>query len=89
MTVDIDLKKHIDDSYKIHIDALPTLTFAKKTAVVTNTTVSELHLAYLLERLEAPSVEVVTLPDGEQRSKSGEEGHAGRWAGFGSMDGRP
>jgi len=66
MTVDIDLKKHIDDSYKIHIDALPTLTFAKKTAVVTNTTVSELHLAYLLERLEAPSVEVVTLPDGEQ-----------------------
>lgn len=66
MTVDIDLKKTIDDSYKIHIAALPPLTFDKKVAVVTNPTVSGLHLAHLLERLEAPTIEVVTLPDGEQ-----------------------
>ncbi|MEJ2499949.1 MAG: 3-dehydroquinate synthase [Campylobacterales bacterium] len=66
MTVDIDLKKTIDNSYKIYIDALETLTFDKKVAVVTNPTVSGLHLEYLLERLEAPAVEVVTLPDGEQ-----------------------
>jgi len=66
MTVDIDLKKTVDNSYKIYIDALPALTFDKKVAVVTNPTVSGLHLEYLLERLEAPAVEVVTLPDGEQ-----------------------
>ncbi|WP_345986700.1 3-dehydroquinate synthase [Sulfurimonas sp. HSL-1656] len=66
MTVDIDLKKTIDTSYKIFIDALPALTFDKKVAVVTNPTVSGLHLEYLLERLVAPAVEVITLPDGEQ-----------------------
>lgn len=66
MTVDIDLKTSIDNSYKIHIDALAPLTFNKKVAIVTNPTVSGLHLDYLLERLEAPAVEIVTLPDGEQ-----------------------
>jgi 3-dehydroquinate synthase len=66
MTVDIDLKKTVDDSYKIYIDLLPKLAFGKKVAVVTNPTVSALHLEYLLARLEAPAVEIVTLPDGEQ-----------------------
>jgi len=66
MTVEIDLKKTVDNSYAIYIDALPALTFGKKVAVVTNTTVSGLHLSYLLARLEAPAVEVITLPDGEQ-----------------------
>lgn len=66
MTVDIDLKKTIDNSYKIHIDVLPPLKFDTKVAVVTNPTVSGLHLSYLLERLEAPTIEVVTLSDGEQ-----------------------
>ena len=66
MTVDIDLKQTVDNSYQIYIEALPKLTFGKKVAVVTNPTVSALHLAYLLEHLEAPTVEIVTLPDGEQ-----------------------
>ena len=66
MTVDIDLKKSVDDSYKIYIETLPKLTFGKKVAVVTNPTVSALHLDYLLAHLEAPAVEIVTLPDGEQ-----------------------
>ncbi|HHH73163.1 MAG TPA: 3-dehydroquinate synthase [Sulfuricurvum sp.] len=66
MTVDIDLKKSVDHSYQIHIDPLPTLVFDTKVAVVTNPTVSQLHLSYLLERLEAPAIEIVTLPDGEQ-----------------------
>lgn len=66
MTIDIDLKKRVDDSYKIHIGALPELTFGTKVAVVTNPTVSALHLAYLIERLRAPVVEIITLPDGEQ-----------------------
>ena len=66
MTVDIDLKQSVDNSYKIYIEALPKLAFGKKVAVVTNPTVSALHLDYLLARLEAPAVEIVTLPDGEQ-----------------------
>lgn len=66
MTVAIDLKKEIDTSYKIFIDALPALTYGSKVAVVTNSTVAPLHLDYLLARLEAPQVEVITLPDGEQ-----------------------
>ncbi len=65
MTIDIDLKKTIDDSYKIHIDTLPVLQFDRKVAVVTNPTVSKLHLEYLLDRLDAPVVEVILLPDGE------------------------
>ena len=66
MTVDIDLKQTVDNSYQIYIEALPKLAFGKKVAVVTNPTVSALHLDYLLARLEAPAVEIVTLPDGEQ-----------------------
>lgn len=66
MNVPIDLKKEIDNSYDIIIDALAPLAFERKVAVVTNTTVSKLHLAYLLERLEAPQMEVITLEDGEQ-----------------------
>lgn len=66
MTVDIDLKKEIDHSYSIFIDALPILTFDTKVAVITNDTVSGLHLDYLLKCIEAPNVEIVTLPDGEQ-----------------------
>lgn len=66
MTVDIDLKKLNDASYKIFIDTLPKLSYKAKVAVVTNTTVSALHLNYLLERLDAPQVEIITLPDGEQ-----------------------
>ncbi len=66
MTVEIDLKREIDHSYKIYIDTLARLTFRRKVAIVTNPTVSGLHLDYLLERLEAPTVEIVTLPDGER-----------------------
>jgi len=66
MIVDIDLKHTVDNSYKIYIDTLTTLTFDKKVAVVTNPTISALHLGYLLERLHAPAIEIVTLPDGEQ-----------------------
>ncbi len=66
MTVDIDLRKVTDHSYKIRIEPLPELRFDRKVAVVTNPTVSQLHLTYLLDRLEAPTVEVITLPDGEQ-----------------------
>ncbi len=66
MQVNIPLKKTIDNSYDITIDSLPKLHFDKKVAIVTNTTVSDLHLSFLKERLTAKELIVITLPDGEQ-----------------------
>ena len=66
MLVNIPLKKIVDNSYDIIIDTLPNLHFDKKVAIVTNTTVSKLHLNYLKEHLDAKELHVVTLQDGEQ-----------------------
>lgn len=66
MTVDIALKKKRDDSYRIYIDALPELHFDTKVAVVTNPTISEYHLDYLLKKITAKELIVITIPDGEQ-----------------------
>jgi 3-dehydroquinate synthase len=66
MQVHIPLKKTVDNSYDITIDTLPKLHFDKKVAVVTNTTVSKLHLEYLKDKISAKEFIVITLPDGEQ-----------------------
>ncbi len=65
MTVNIDLKKEIDNSYDITIDALPTIKIDNKVAIITNPKVSGLHLGYLLSRLEAKELYIITIPDGE------------------------
>jgi 3-dehydroquinate synthase len=66
MTVEIPLKQEVDRSYAIEIDTLPELTFETKVAIVTNETIAPLHLEYLLGRISAREVAVVTLRDGEQ-----------------------
>ena len=66
MTIDINLKKEIDLSYQVTIDTLPQLTFDTKVAVVSNPTVSGLHLDYLLSKLNAKEVHIITVPDGEE-----------------------
>lgn len=66
MTVDIPLKKQIDDSYKIIIGALQPLHFDTKVAIVTNPTVSALHLDALKKKISAKELVVITVPDGEQ-----------------------
>lgn len=66
MQVHIGLKKVIDNSYDITIDTLPKLHFDTKIAVVTNSTVSALHLEYLLSKISAKELHVVTLRDGEE-----------------------
>jgi 3-dehydroquinate synthase len=53
-------------AYDITIDRLPPLRFDRKIAVVTNPTVWGLHGAYLLERLDAPQIEIIEVPDGEE-----------------------
>jgi len=65
MTVDITLKKAVDNSYEIVIDALPQLSFNRKVAIVTNPKVAGLHLKYLLEHLDADELYIITVPDGE------------------------
>ncbi|MCW9067135.1 MAG: 3-dehydroquinate synthase [Sulfurimonas sp.] len=66
MQVNIALKKVVDDSYDITIDTLPKLHFDTKVAIVTNETVSKLHLKYLLTKISAKELHVVTLKDGEE-----------------------
>ncbi|MEN8302649.1 MAG: 3-dehydroquinate synthase [Campylobacterota bacterium] len=66
MQVNIPLKQLVDNSYDITIDTLPELYFDTKVAVVTNSTVSKLHLDYLLSKVSAKELHVITLRDGEE-----------------------
>jgi 3-dehydroquinate synthase len=66
MQVNIALKKVVDNSYDITINTLPKLHFDTKVAIVTNNTVSDLHLEYLLSKVSAKELHVITLKDGEE-----------------------
>lgn len=66
MTIQINLKRVIDDSYPIHIGTLPAIECEGKVAIVTNPKVAGLHLQTLLGRLSAKEVYIITVPDGEQ-----------------------
>ncbi len=66
MKVAIELKKVIDNSYDITIDTLPEMRFDTKVAIVTNTKISGLHLRYLLERITAKELYIITIQDGEE-----------------------
>jgi 3-dehydroquinate synthase len=66
MTISINLKRIIDDSYPIQIGALPEIKFEGKAVILTNPKVAGLHLQTLLSKLSAKEVYIVTIPDGEQ-----------------------
>ena len=66
MKVNIALKKIVDDSYDIIINTIPKLHFDTKVAIVTNDTVSAFHLEYLLKKITAKELHIITLQDGEQ-----------------------
>ena len=66
MIVPIEIRQPAVKRYDIVIDELPELKYDRKVAIVTNTTVAPLHLERVLEKLEAPLVEVIELPDGEE-----------------------
>lgn len=65
MTISINLKRIIDDSYPIHIGPLPEITFGGKAVILTNPNVAGLHLNSVLSKLSAKEVYIVTIPDGE------------------------
>jgi len=66
MIVPIELVNTQNIKYDITIDTLANLTFDTSVVVVTNPTVAGLHLERLLSKLSANSVNVVTIPDGEE-----------------------
>ena len=53
-------------NYEISIDGLETITIDNKVAIITNPKVSGLHIKYLLSKLEAKEILIITLPDGEE-----------------------
>ncbi len=63
MTVNISLP---NTSYDITIDKLTNLEFNTKVVIVTNPTISKLHLEYLTSKINAKELSVVTIPDGEK-----------------------
>ena len=65
MIVPIELVHTQNITYDITIDVLPQLTFDTHVVIVTNPTISGLHLDRLLEHISAPQLHVVTIPDGE------------------------
>ena len=66
MIIPIELKSQVDHSYPIHLGPIGPIRHNAKVAIVTNTTVSALHLEALKAHIEAPEVVVVTVADGEQ-----------------------
>ena len=66
MLVNISLKKVLDNSYDIIIDELPKRHFDTKVAIVTNPKVAGLHLGYLLSKISAKELYIITVPDGEE-----------------------
>ena len=66
MIVPIELVQTQNITYNITIDTLPQLTFNTKVVIVTNPTVSGLHIEKLLTHIEAKELHVVTIPDGEE-----------------------
>jgi len=53
-------------SYDITIDKLQTISLNKKVVVVTNPTISKLHIEYLTSKLDIKDLTIFEIPDGEQ-----------------------
>lgn len=66
MIVPIHLENQTPVQYDVVIDTLPQLTFNRKVAIVTNTTVAPLHLERLKSHIACNELYVITVPDGEE-----------------------
>ncbi|MEA1982251.1 MAG: 3-dehydroquinate synthase [Campylobacterota bacterium] len=66
MQVNIPLKQVVDNSYDITIDTIQPIHFDTKVAIVTNPKVAGLHLGYLLTKITAKELYIITVPDGEE-----------------------
>jgi 3-dehydroquinate synthase len=66
MQVNIPLKQVVDNSYNITIDTIKAVHFDTKVAIITNPKVAGLHLSYLLSKVTAKELYIITVPDGEE-----------------------
>ncbi len=66
MQVNIALKQVVDNSYDITIDTLKPIHFDTKVAIITNPKVAGLHLSYLLAKVTAKELYIITVADGEE-----------------------
>ena len=66
MIVPIKLANKEPIEYDIVIESLPKLSFDTKVAIVTNPTVSKLHLDKLLDSIDGVEPLVIEVPDGEE-----------------------
>ena len=66
MVVPIEINSNSSIKYNIYIESLSSLNFDKKVAIVTNPTVSNLHLEKVLSKIKAKELKVITVPDGEE-----------------------
>lgn len=66
MIVPIHLENNTAVNYNVTIDTLPQLSFQRKVAIVTNTTISALHLETVKSKINADELFVVTVEDGEE-----------------------
>ena len=66
MIIPIELTNTQNIKYSVTIDSLANLSYDTKVVVVTNPTISALHLERLLDKLSATQLNIVTVPDGEE-----------------------
>lgn len=66
MVVDIEFSEKKSRGYGVYIDELKEIVSENKVAIVTNPTVSNLHLEKLLKLLHVKEYFIITVPDGEQ-----------------------
>ena len=66
MKIDIDITQSPEKKYSIFIDELEHIKLDSKVAIVTNETVSSLHLKTIIEKIKADELHVIKIPDGEK-----------------------
>ncbi len=66
MIIPIRLESNNIREYDVNIDTLPKLYFDTKVVVVTNPTVARFHLDTLLSKIDAKSLDIITIKDGEE-----------------------
>lgn len=66
MRVEIKFEEKKDSNYTIFIEKLEKIELTSKVAIITNPKISGLHINYLLNKIKAPEVVVITIPDGEK-----------------------
>ncbi|SFV57350.1 3-dehydroquinate synthase [hydrothermal vent metagenome] len=66
MIIPIHLEHNNSVEYAVSIDRLPKLSFDTKVAIVTNPTISALHLDRLIAQIDCKDLNIVTVPDGEK-----------------------